>query len=310
MKKIALIGTGKLGTKLAENIIFNSLCDEIYLFNRSKEKLEGTILSLNIWASLIESKTSIKYYDIENINDIDLIIIALKEQYDPRELIQIEKNPGYIPHNLRYIGVMKDLPLILETCNPIKDYRGIIGVVTNPVDIMSTFVSEYVPNANVYGLGVSLDAARFCYFLRKLHNINVGYDDTLMGGEHGGVIVPFFSLWSIDLEISTIAESILDKAKNVGFEIVKYLGYSLHDCAHVFSKDIAWLLGEKDRAKYSAFSVYDDTCCIGLPVSNESNNVISKSILSQRENLQIESIKETFMKIINSIKEEIHFTDK
>ncbi|MBF0557071.1 MAG: hypothetical protein HQK96_21365, partial [Nitrospirae bacterium] len=95
--RIAIIGTGRLGTRLAEQIVTDGVCDELYLSNRCTQRLSGTLLSLNIWSKLLQKKTKISILDLKDINLMNVIIIAIKENYDPRTVIRNASFPSWHP---------------------------------------------------------------------------------------------------------------------------------------------------------------------------------------------------------------------
>ena len=75
-------------------------CDELLLWNRSINKLEGTIPSLRLWLQSIDSKTRVKTLDLSNLDKIDIIVITIKEDYDPRQIVN-ESLPNWLPNNMR-----------------------------------------------------------------------------------------------------------------------------------------------------------------------------------------------------------------
>ena len=115
MHKIAIIGTGRLGTRLAEQFILDNTCSELYLWNRSQDKLDGTILSLNLWKSILKSETKIDKLNWAQFNNLDAVVIAIKERYDPR-ILNTNTLPDWLPKNMRYVGIFNDFPILREIC--------------------------------------------------------------------------------------------------------------------------------------------------------------------------------------------------
>lgn len=295
MNRIAIIGTGRLGTRLAEQIILGGLFDELYLWNRSKEKLRGTILSLSIWGYQICSRTKVIEINWELIESYNIIVIAIKEKYDVRSLYIENIVPKWIPNNLRYTGLMKDLPQIKEVCSRLTKYTGKIVVITNPVDLITSFISKWLPGCFVFGLGSSVDSVRLSYLITKIVGNPVLPYSLLVGGEHGYNIVPFVSLWDNKELLSKgflkNLPKLLIEANELSINIVKDLGYTLQDCAEAFSHDISWLSGSFESQKYSVFSIYKDMSSIGIPVYRDANNQIIIAELSTEEQNNLNDIK-------------------
>lgn len=308
VKKIAIIGTGRIGTRLAEQLVVDRVSNQILLWNRTSLRLEGTILSLNVWARILQLNSTFSILDWENLNSVDLVVIAIKEKYDPREIIVTEPPPPWLPQNLRYVGLIKDLPLLRAVCEKLGEYNGKVVVLTNPVDIMASLVSKWLPNADVFGLGATLDSARLSYLLYNKFSLNVSPYDILLGGEHGSQMVPLKSIWHFNNNINSVTykevQNLIPEVKEIGFQIVRCLGYTLQDCAVVFSNDIAWLLAHRQEHKISVFSIWDESACVGLPVihSEESNMIVKYEEISRAEKQNILNIKKKLATLLELIK--------
>lgn len=309
MNKIGIIGTGKLGTRLAEQLVLDGHFDEIRLWNRSPEKQRGTFKSLKIWASIIKAKTKIIEFDQNSLESLDIIIIAIKERYDPRIRLMEGLIPSWIPQQLRYAGLLIDLPQVKDVCGKLIDYQGIVAVITNPVDIITSFTSHYLPKAKVFGLGSSVDSARLSYTISEATNCMLEPQDILVGGEHGQNTVPLTSLWNLKKDILDTIEEKINRwtklANELSIEIVTDLGYTLQDCAVMFSRDISWLSGKIPNQRYAVFSIPDEIASIGSPVTFENDSTIKVRFdsLSDSECKKIEDARSQIGSILNKLKE-------
>lgn len=312
MCNVLIIGTGKIGTRLTEQLVIDKFVNTIYLSNRTPTKLFGTFKSLNIWSHLMQSNSSIKKFDIncnnKITNEIDLLVIALKENYDPRYILK-EDIPKYLPSSLRFVGIGKDLPLVYDVCRKLHNFKGIVLVLTNPVDIITYFVSKWMPSAQVFGSGLSLDSARISFLISKLYRKFVPYNELVLCGTHGDKIKLIKSLINYDvLKLDETIESTLIKESNqTSIDIVNYLGYTLQDCAYVFSRDIRWLLKKDNYSKFSSFSIKVQDTCIGVPVhyDRNSNYTLQYNNFSSDENSFLEDQKEKNGSMIKHIENNI-----
>jgi malate dehydrogenase len=107
----------------------------------------------------------------------------------------------------------------------------IIIVVTNPLDAMaqSAFWVSKFPKNRVVGMAGVLDSARFRTFIAQALNVSVENVTGVVMGGHGDTMVPLVRLTNVSgipltelMDQSTI-DQIVDRTRNGGAEIVKYL---------------------------------------------------------------------------------------
>jgi hypothetical protein len=308
MDTIAVIGMGRLGLRLSEEIVRANLCQRLLLRNRSQRKLDGAILSLRIIAKLTNSKTAIDTLRKKDLAHTDVIVIAVKDEYDPRDLLADEKYPAWFPKDVRTIGLRRDVPLVRNVCNLLSGYSGQVLVLTNPVDVIATFVKEWLPEANVIGMGVSLDAARLCYSLRELGVSIQSWRDCPVGGEHGRDVIPLKSLWEPKLRDS-ISQALTDRALSnslkIGPDIVKGLGYTLHDCILVFCQDLMWLSEKHSETDVMFGSLGDPEGSIGRPLvrSGRDSTLYAFEKLPDTELNAINRAKEKVAELVARIRQ-------
>lgn len=294
LDSIAIIGVGRLGGNLAQELIRFNIFSKIYLYNRSLSRLESMVLSLRVYASFVNSQTEIIIIDDLYILDVGAVVIAIKENYDPRTLLETELLPSGLDHNVRTIGIKKDMPLLRDICDKLFNYTGKIIILTNPVDIFTVLVKRWIPNSDVYGFGVTLDSARLAYSAQR-HGFKCFAHECLLGGAHIGELVQLISLWNqhnpflaqIELEL----DNLLQITAKIGPAIVHGLGYTLHDCSAVFSKDIAWLVGKDTTRKYLCASVGNDSAATAWPLkySKETSGFEIYDSLTENELRQLDN---------------------
>jgi hypothetical protein len=312
MNTIAVIGMGRLGLRLSEEIIRAGLCQRLLLRNRSQRKLDGAILSLRIIAKLTNRQTSIDVLKKKDLAHADIIVIAVKDEYDPRDLLADEKYPAWFPKDVRTIGLRRDLPLVRNVCNLLSGYSGQVLVLTNPVDVVATFVKEWLPEADVLGLGVSLDAARLCYSLRELGVPVHSWRECPVAGEHGRDLIVLKSLWEENLR-NSIDSAIIDRAlqnsAKIGPDIVKGLGYTLHDCILVFFQDIQWLSEPHAGSDLMFGSLGNTEGSIGRPLvrSGDSGRLQAFEILADTEKTAIDQAREKVAELVVRIRQASEF---
>ncbi|MGV3753942.1 MAG: hypothetical protein ACO1QS_01005 [Verrucomicrobiota bacterium] len=251
-------------------------------------------LSLRVFASIVGSQTEINAaFDGPPI-DVDIVIITVKDDYDPRTLLEEEHLPEEFERNVRTIGIRRDLPLVRRVCAKLHGYRKRVVVITNPVDIFTVLVKELLPSAEVYGLGVTVDAARLA-FTAQSSGIKCKATDCPLGGVHIGRLVQLRSLWNhmspISNQSDLAVDDLLDSASKIGPSIVRGLGFTLHDCAAVFAQDLAWFAGKDANRRFLCVSVGDEHSAVARPIGHSTISESYKSFdgLSENESKQLDS---------------------
>lgn len=306
MCKVGIIGTGKIGSALAFELLFNKSISEIRLYNRDSSKMEALITSLSISSFQLRKNIIICELDFNSLEDVDLVIIAIKDTYDLRELSKSKLLPSWLPRNLRYTGIINDYYQLIEVSGKLKSFKGIIGVITNPVEIATKIVSENSMSKLVFGLGVSIDTTRLAFELFKEQKTVLNLNDIHLFGEHGFNLNLVKNLSVKALNNENFKNTIVNSTK-IGFNIVSKIGYTLYDCIISFSDDIEWLLNKKlSVAYYKSFAFPKDDLIISQPVkyNAESNQYDYCDCFDLEEVNIVKNINERLMNVYCKIIEE------
>lgn len=302
MKKVGIIGIGKIGSQLAFNLLNTSFISELHIYNRNKNKSKALILSLENAALQLNKETIIKEIDFENINSLDLIVVSIKEFYDPRIKLTQNEFPNWFPKNLRYSGFYDDFPIIKSITKKMSCYNGVVAVITNPVELMTKYIAENIESNKVFGLGSSLDSSRMRYVLKKNFDLKIDSDKIVLFGEHGNSIFTISRL--LPDKINNIIDSkVIEKSNIVGFEIVKKIGYTLFDCIVPFTEDLKWLLGINSNQNFRSFSFPNSNLIISHPIfyNKEKNEFISFSDFSDEEKTVIKNLNLGLIDLYNKL---------
>jgi L-lactate dehydrogenase len=180
--KIALIGTGFVGSSYAYAVLNQGLANELVLIDINKKKAEGDAMDLN-HALPFGSPMRIWAGDYSDCRDADLVVITAGANQQPGEtrLDLVDKNAKIFQS---IIGeVMK------------SGFDGLFLVATNPVDILSYATWKYsgMPAHRVIGSGTILDTARLRYLLGEAYQVNPQNVHAYIIGEHGDTELPVWS---------------------------------------------------------------------------------------------------------------------
>ncbi len=173
-RKVAIIGCGFVGAATAFALMQSGLFSEMVLLDADKERAEGEAMDISHGEAYARPmKIYAGTYD--DIADAALVIITAGANQKPGEtrLNLVQKN----------VGIFKTiLPQLKQ-----RNYRGILLVVANPVDILTYTAVKLsgLPENRVLGSGTVLDTARFRENLGNHLGVDSRSVHAFIIGEHG-----------------------------------------------------------------------------------------------------------------------------
>lgn len=225
-RKVAVIGTGFVGSSSAFALMQSGLFSEMVLVDVMKEKAEGEAMDINHGAALC-NPMNIYAGDYADIKDAAIIVLTAGANQKPGEtrLDLLKKNISI------HSSIMAEIRK--QNC------EGILIVVANPVDVLTLYAQKYsgMPENRVFGSGTVLDTARLRYLIGNRLDVDARSVHAYVIGEHGdseivtwsnanvsGVpLSDFFALRGMqgigDLEASQ--KDIADDVKNAAYKIIE-----------------------------------------------------------------------------------------
>ena len=174
VRKVVMIGCGFVGSACCFSLMQSGLFSEMVLIDADKAKAEGEALDISHG---VPFSKPIKIYagDYDDIKNASLIIISAGANQKPGEtrLDLVKKN----------ISIFKSIiPEIKK-----RDFKGILLIVANPVDILTTVAIKLsgLPENRVIGSGTVLDTARLKHELGNHLNVDPRSVHAFIIGEHG-----------------------------------------------------------------------------------------------------------------------------
>ena len=222
-RKVAIIGAGYVGSSIAYALALRDVAREIVLIDINHEKTDGE--AKDIRHGLPTMGTADLYAgDYSDTADCDLIIITAGR--------------GRKPGESRLDLTNENVKIMRSVVDEIQKYytRGVILIISNPVDILTFKVSEWMdlPNGMVFGSGCILDSSRFVRTIADYVELSTGVVNGYVVGEHGDGQVPVWSHVTVggnpidefcnDMKIAwndEIKRQIADQTKVMGSEIIK-----------------------------------------------------------------------------------------
>lgn len=218
--KISVIGAGNVGSLAAMRIASDGLGD-VLLIDVVKGLAHGKALDLEDARAILKYNYNIKGSDdIREVRDSDIVVITAG----------LTRKPGMSREEL----LSKNAQIIKDVCLNIKELAksAIVIVVTNPLDIMTLYALKITgfKREKVFGMGVSLDTARFANLIASELAIPITDVEALVIGAHGEAMLPlprFTKIKGVLLDefIDDKKEELLiSRTINRGSEIVASLG--------------------------------------------------------------------------------------
>jgi len=303
--KISIIGAGNVGSFTAVRLAQEGI-GEILLVDVVKGLAQGKAFDLE------DARPILKYdYQIEGTDDIgkikdsDIIIITAG----------LARKPGMSREELlnKNAQILKDICLNIKRLTP----EAIIIVVTNPLDLLTCLTLEITgfKSNKVFGMGISLDSARFANLISKKLNIPSTDIDACVIGSHSEAMLPlprFTKIKGITLDEFLNDKEIEDlenKTVNRGTEIVSLLGsgsafFAPSAAIAEITKTIV-----KDQKKTIGVCAYLDgeydlkDICIGVPCRIGKNGIekIIELDLDREEKKKLINSAETLRELIKQL---------
>lgn len=220
VNKITVVGAGNVGATTAQRVAEKELARQVVLVDIMEGVPQGK--GLDQWESApIEGFDSrvigTNGYD-ETANSEIVVVTA-----------GIARKPGMSRDDLlnTNAGIVKQVSENIRTSSP----QAILIMVSNPLDVMSWVAKEVTgfPRERVLGMAGVLDTARYRSFIAEALDVSVRDIQAMVLGGHGDTMVPLVSYTSVSgipitqLMAKERLDAIIDRTRNGGAEIVKYL---------------------------------------------------------------------------------------
>jgi len=222
-RKVAVIGCGFVGSASAFALMQSGLFSEIVLIDSDQAKAEGEALDISHGVPFAKP---VKIYagTYDDVKDASIIVLTAGANQKPGEtrLDLVKKN----------ISIFKAiLPQIKQS-----GFHGILLVVANPVDILTTVAIKCsgLPENHVLGSGTVLDTARLKFELGNHLNVDPRSVHAFIIGEHGDSEIAAWSSANVSgIELNRFCEMrghfhheeamerIANDVKNSAYEIIE-----------------------------------------------------------------------------------------
>lgn len=253
-RKVAIIGAGYVGSSIAYALAIKDIAREIVLIDINHEKTDGEAKDIRHG---LPSMGTVDLYagDYSNCADCDLIIVTAGR--------------GRKPGESRLDLVNENVKIMRSVIDSIKPYytRGVILIISNPVDILTYKAAEWMdlPNGMVFGSGNILDSSRFVRTIADYVDLSTGVINGYIVGEHGNGQVP---VWShVTVGGIPIEEYCSDMGLKWNEEVKKYLAEKTKTMGDE-------IIAEKGRTHYGIATC---VCQLADAIINQRPTIVSVS---------------------------------
>ena len=179
-KRIAIVGTGWVGTSVAISCLQAGVADELWLHDARSAVAEGEAMDLSHGAMFYPACT-VRTADLAELRQVDVVVVAAGR--------------GGKANETRLDLLRDNARLVAEIGRTLVGFTGTVVLVTNPVDVLTQVMAESsgLPPERVLGTGTLLDTARLRQMLGTTLHLATASIHAQVIGEHGDSEVV---LWS------------------------------------------------------------------------------------------------------------------
>lgn len=263
--KIAIIGTGRVGSSIAYALVLKQSCDHLVIAGRSYEKARGDALDLQHTLAFCSRPMRIEASTNEQVKNTDIIVVTASVASDG----QIFKSRLQLGD--KNVAMFRELIPLLAANNP----NAVLIIVTNPVDVMTyaaTKLSGFLPS-RVMGVGTLVDSARFRTLLSHEEHIHPDDLRTYILGEHGPNQFPILSsakAGGVLIRDTPRHRELFNQVIEAGFEVYRLKGYTNYAIASATCMVIEAVVFDEHRTMPLSTCFGDwlgiDDNCFSIPV--------------------------------------------
>jgi L-lactate dehydrogenase len=307
--KVAVIGTGSVGSTFAYSLMIHGIVSEIVLIDIDKKRAEGEAMDLNHGVSFVRP-VRVWAGDYSDCQDADIIVITAG----------LAQKPGESRLNL----VNSNVEIFKQIIPKIKEYNGtgILLVATNPVDLMTYAALKLsgFPSNRVIGSGTILDTSRLRYVLGERLKIDPRNVHAYIIGEHGDSEVPAWSLASVagarlkdytavysqeldDLHLNNIFEQV----KSAAYKIIELKGSTYYAIGLGLTTIVESIIRDENAILTVSSLLCDyygvDDICLSVPTIVNRNGIREtlKLPLTEEEITKLQSSALTLKNVLKSL---------
>lgn len=308
-RKVAVIGTGFVGSSSAFALMESGLFSEMVLLDTDQNRAEGEALDISHGLPFARPmKITAGTYD-------DLVDAAI---------IVITAGAGQKPGETRLDLVKKNVAIFRTIIGEIakRNCQGILLIVANPVDIL-TYVALKLsgfPENRVFGSGTTLDTARLKYLLGERLSVDARSVHAWIIGEHGDSQIAAWSSANVSgvplsdfcsmrgfTEHDQNMEDIAEDVKNSAYKIIEKKKATYYGVAVAVRRICEAIIRDEKSVlpvssiQHGAFGI--EGVALSMPAIVGKNGV-EKQIpikLNEKEQMELRKSADALLKVLSTL---------
>ena len=260
-RKVAIVGTGLVGSSTAFSLITQGICDEVLMIDLNEEKALGEVMDLKHCIEYLNRNTKIRVGSYEECGDVDIVVITAGAPPKPGQT------------RLDTLDLSAKIAESIVTPIMKTGFKGHFIIISNPVDIIAHYVYKIsgLPKSNVIGSGTSVDSARLKNFIGDLFNVDPRSVQAYSMGEHGdSQMVPWSHVYIGGKPFSKVISDNKDRVGEVNLDKL------VSDTAKA-----GWEVYNRKGTTY--YAIASATVAIIKAIINDENKIIPVSTLLEGE---------------------------
>lgn len=260
-RKVAIIGSGLVGSSCAYAMINQSICDEIVIVSRNHEHALAQALDLSHCADFTSTRTRVRAGHYADCADADIVVMTAGAN---------------VKAGQTRMDIIADAAAITrEVTTSVMEsgFDGIFVVAANPVDVVTHITAQVsgLPRHRVIGTGTSIDSARLKTLLADVFQVDPRSVHGYAMGEHGE---SQFVAWS---HVTIGGKPILHIAEE---HKLRFPDLDLQDIARK-TKDAGWEIFTRKGS--TQFGIGSAIAYITRSILNDDHRIIAVSAILDGE---------------------------
>lgn len=302
--RIAVVGTGMVGSSFAYAAMIKGLAAELILIDVSEEREMGEVMDLS--HGLIGTETgSVRGGSFKDCQDVDVIVITAGAAQKPGEtrLDLVNKNVKIMKSILKKMGKLRPDTVVI--------------IISNPVDILAYVARETLKQPNpgqVFGSGTSLDTSRLRYNISQELDVNLHNVHGYVMGEHGD---SEFVAWSLCNVSSTPVKKLMSakkmrdiekRTRRAAYEIIQRKRATYYGIGVVITEIVEAVLHDTkfimpvSTVPGSAYGIKDMSVGVPCSIGRKGVEKVWKTPLTKSELAKLKKSASMLKKILKGVK--------
>jgi L-lactate dehydrogenase len=293
--RVGIIGIGWVGSSVAISTLQSGVSSELLLHDARQGTAEAEAMDLSHGSSFYPP-AKVRAASLDDMLDTDAVVIAAGR--------------ASMANQSRLDLLRDNAALTRELGGRFTNYRGLVVLVTNPVDVL-TFLFQRasgLPPERVLGTGTLLDTARLRQVLGRELGVDARSIHAQVVGEHGDSEVVLWSSamaggislrnwpgWRRERE-----EALATEVRTAAYEIIRRKGATNHAIGLVSAALLRWMLRGESRLITVSRVQADGVVALSLPcvVGSDGATRIMTPAMDEAERAALERSKHVLRQAI------------